>query len=563
MPNTRTWVVEGIEDLSGRIIGSYYALRRVSILPPYEENSTVHTHQMIDALWLEEVKGDGVARFLPPTAPSHALADAKWVVAEEEEAKVDAQHTFVADYTSKGVDGRVAFGHQVAVQADGRVIFGLNLHRAVVSGRFAFATAEENRIADALFHFAQTAEKTADAFADFIHISDVAFFRDFLARYIPTLRLTPQWGASVHLLHPGESTKVLFPPQEMNKVLVYLRGYIVPVTITNSTAETLTNFQVPILLNTAALWRQRKMRQDCADIRVYAADKWTPLPFWVEKYTENTTQTRIWVKVPSIPPGTTTIYLSYGDLQATSLSNGAATFEFFEDFDSPLDPNFWQINSNDYTIANSVLRINKGAIGLKDPLPIVFNSGYILEGRVSYNSSSESLYSGVLEISSSRFTAGNNGQADATILYMTNSPSGDLSVRVWIGSGATPSYDVVAGAACFTATLNTWYTLGVEATPTTGAVWKDYSRVRAYTVSWQKNMRYFALGMFDGGSTADIKDTSYDWVRIRKFRLTPPSVSVGGETSYPYMRTLPNNATSAIITNQTETPTLVVALYYT
>jgi len=77
-------------------------------------------------------------------------------------------------------------------------------------------------------------------------------------------------------------------------------------------------------------------------------------------------------------------------------------------------------------------------------------------------------------------------------------------------------------------TLNTWYTLGIETTPSTGALWKDYSRLENYSVSWGKNIKYLSLGKFDG-STSDIKDTSYDWVRVRKYTYPEPTISLGKE----------------------------------
>jgi len=52
--------------------------------------------------------------------------------------------------------------------------------------------------------------------------------------------------------------------------------------------------------------------------------------------------TRIWVRVPSIPSGTKTIYALYGNPSATAMSNGRNTFYVFEDWESgTLDTNYW------------------------------------------------------------------------------------------------------------------------------------------------------------------------------------------------------------------------------
>jgi hypothetical protein len=236
------------------------------------------------------------------------------------------------------------------------------------------------------------------------------------------------------------------------------------------------------------------------------------------------------VKVPSIPASSTkTIYLYYGNPSATSQSNGAAVFDFFDDFDT-LDTNKWYVVSGtSYTVSNSVLKITVGAIGLQSALPFNLNSGYMTEAKVQYNTNGESAYSGVLEVASSRFIQSGNAGGDAVILYMVDSPSGSTAVRIWIGSGASASYNIANNINAFTMTLNTWYILGEETTPSGAGIWKDYSRLIGYSFTWSKNPVYIALGAFNGNGTYDIKDTSYDWVRVRKYVSPEPSITIGAE----------------------------------
>ncbi|MEM5828619.1 MAG: DUF2341 domain-containing protein, partial [Candidatus Aenigmatarchaeota archaeon] len=101
----------------------------------------------------------------------------------------------------------------------------------------------------------------------------------------------------------------------------------------NNTANsnTLTDYQVLIILNTTELISANKMRDDCGDIRFTDSDGTTLLNYWIEPNTCNTNKTRIWVKVPSIPANDQkTIYMYYGNSLATSLSNGTATFIAFD-----------------------------------------------------------------------------------------------------------------------------------------------------------------------------------------------------------------------------------------
>ncbi len=71
---------------------------------------------------------------------------------------------------------------------------------------------------------------------------------------------------------------------------------------------------VSITLDTRSLISQGKLRADCADLRVLDTNLSTPLPFWIEEGTCNTTSTRIWVRVPFIRYNSTkTIYIVYGN----------------------------------------------------------------------------------------------------------------------------------------------------------------------------------------------------------------------------------------------------------
>jgi len=91
-------------------------------------------------------------------------------------------------------------------------------------------------------------------------------------------------------------------------------NYRQTVTITYS-GLALTNYNILIELDTAALIAAGKMQSDCDDIRAVDSDDSTSLKYWVEGGC-NTTTTQIWVTVPSIPDGGKSIYLYYGNSSA-------------------------------------------------------------------------------------------------------------------------------------------------------------------------------------------------------------------------------------------------------
>jgi len=109
--------------------------------------------------------------------------------------------------------------------------------------------------------------------------------------------------------------------------------YRKPITITGSTAGAQTNYQVLVTVDTQSLISAGKMQSTGADIRFYNAS--VELPYWIESGI-NTTSTKIWVKVDSIPasPLAATIYMYYGNPSASAVSNGNNVFEFFDNFES-------------------------------------------------------------------------------------------------------------------------------------------------------------------------------------------------------------------------------------
>ncbi|MEM1684877.1 MAG: DUF2341 domain-containing protein, partial [Nanopusillaceae archaeon] len=116
--------------------------------------------------------------------------------------------------------------------------------------------------------------------------------------------------------------------------------YRIPITITERSGNTLTDYQVLVVINTQNLISQGKMRSDCGDIRFTDSDGITLLNYWIESGC-NSANTRIWVKVPNIPANSNkTIYLYYGNPSATSMSNPKTVWLFFEDWENSRDPNW-------------------------------------------------------------------------------------------------------------------------------------------------------------------------------------------------------------------------------
>ncbi|NJM16173.1 MAG: DUF2341 domain-containing protein [Bacteroidales bacterium] len=103
------------------------------------------------------------------------------------------------------------------------------------------------------------------------------------------------------------------------------------VTVTNNNAGTLTHVPVQINLDTYTLIGTGKMQTNAADIRVVDGSN-NVLTHWVEPNSIYTANTKVWVKIPSLATGATSLYLFYGNPADYDAANGDSVFTFFDDF---------------------------------------------------------------------------------------------------------------------------------------------------------------------------------------------------------------------------------------
>ncbi|MCW4023440.1 MAG: DUF2341 domain-containing protein [Candidatus Bathyarchaeota archaeon] len=96
-------------------------------------------------------------------------------------------------------------------------------------------------------------------------------------------------------------------------------------------------------------------KNDFSDIRftVYNGVSESSLNYWIESIDEQNDVAKVWVKITENLDNDCTIYLYYGNSSATSESNGASTFDFFDDFTS--SPNNWTLSGAQITNGKLVL----------------------------------------------------------------------------------------------------------------------------------------------------------------------------------------------------------------
>ena len=114
-----------------------------------------------------------------------------------------------------------------------------------------------------------------------------------------------------------------------------------PVIVANSCGEELTDYQVRIRLDDT--FEFNKAKPDGSDICFTEDDGTTLIPFWIEEWNPDSLLAGIWINIPSISVDTTSIYIYYGGPTSTLVSDGHATFDVYDGFESPagINPGAW------------------------------------------------------------------------------------------------------------------------------------------------------------------------------------------------------------------------------
>jgi len=295
--------------------------------------------------------------------------------------------------------------------------------------------------------------------------------------------------------------------------------YRMPITIQENSGNTLTDFQVRIEVDTETLINQGKMNSDCSDIRFVQevnGEKYF-LPYWIESGA-GTSSTVIWVKVKEIPAnGTATIYMYYGNENATSKSNGEVVFEFFDDFeDGTLDTTKWNVLAGTVTEENSMLSIQYDGNGRAKVLanynlPV----SEIVEVRVSYTTldTSSSDWFG-LSFSLNSDGSVNTGHAEWGIL------------AYWRQNGNVEYVDGTNSGLLFTETHSSEDFFSAGMIDTTVLYVATQNNKKDATTVTLGTSNYFQLSCY-------YTSVNIDWVCVRKYASSEPTTSLGTEEDNP------------------------------
>ncbi len=180
-----------------------------------------------------------------------------------------------------------------------------------------------------------------------------------------------------------------------------------------------------------------KAKNNYGDIRFYDSDGTTLLSHWMEK------DGVFWVKVPSVPNGSKTIYVQYGDAELASASSIADTFIFGDDFNS-FNSGKWTMSSGgSYSLGSGPITIPTGS--LYSNAVASSQPGVITEARLKWLNLSTN-YAGLHianaqatpltgELVSSVFDTGVAGGAALNAVMWQGTKPSDTNVKFQIASG--------------------------------------------------------------------------------------------------------------------------------
>lgn len=358
------------------------------------------------------------------------------------------------------------------------------------------------------------------------------------------------WGSAFVDIKPSEDTSL--KRKSLNYVYVvaptsikdffstepYKWSYYKPITITNNDNTNYSNVQVKIVVDTASLVSAGKLRSFCEDLR-FTDEQGNLLPFWIE-YGENTSSTIIWVKIPSLPAlGSTTIKMYYGNPYMPRRSDGYNTFEFFDDFVYRTDNyNKWHVQTADNTFSETFdgtyvaltpawpgeLKVD--SVSWYAPISRWFKVArpIVIETKCRQTGAWGSYALGLIYWAKTEYSNYNKAS------YHTFTNGSYAMLRYCDADGTITDYE---GGSVYGIGLNVKYINRMILTSSqVKGEWLTESRSFIADVSLDNadwNNCYIGIDTYVSGSAGS--PAYYDWIIVRKYMATEPTISIGNEVS--------------------------------
>lgn len=301
------------------------------------------------------------------------------------------------------------------------------------------------------------------------------------------------------------------------------------IAVTNSSGSELTDFQVKVLSNVdfSSDITSGKLQADLDDLR-FTDINGNTLPYWIEDNTAASVD--VWVKAQRVPTSGATIYLYYGNSQATAGSDGKKVFEFFDDFSygdtTELQRAGWGVSSYTTTTMQSGWvrvqpdNLSDDLVGIKKSTN--FGSGnmgnkvYEIRARNSSNQWGPNTRVGNAE---------SEGYNDGTYLQLQRNNPYFLNIRY---AGVTRAQTALAGD-FNNQIIQTKYSI-LSDLSTKGGYFNEVTAETKDVTFTTPSSSYSNdnIGLMVHRQSAVDSYVEWDWARVRKYASTEPSSAAPG-----------------------------------
>ncbi|WP_340818367.1 DUF2341 domain-containing protein [Methanolobus sp. WCC4] len=138
-------------------------------------------------------------------------------------------------------------------------------------------------------------------------------------------------------------------------------NYSEEIYIGENSGNNLINYQIPVILDSSN-FDFSLAQSGGEDLRFTSGEK--QLQHWIEEWNSKKEEAVVWVEVPSIAAdGTKKITMYYGNMEASDISSGPATFDLFDDFGASGLFSNWET----FTNGGSDIKLSSGLVNLIVP----------------------------------------------------------------------------------------------------------------------------------------------------------------------------------------------------
>ncbi|MDD3566445.1 MAG: DUF2341 domain-containing protein [Methanothrix sp.] len=285
--------------------------------------------------------------------------------------------------------------------------------------------------------------------------------------------------------------------------------------VQENSGEELIDYQVLVSLDSSN-FDFSKAKPDGSDLRFVSEGE--ELGYWIEDWDAESGNARIWVKVPIVPAeGVAKVLMYYGNEAAATASDGNATFEFFDDFESGNfdkwdESSGWNISSDAYQGDSSAYASGNAHI-LGKSLETIDMSEGILEGMFKFDEISEYHYPYIPHLET---------HGPYLVIAESNGHFG-----YWPGSGPHINLPVDE-----TYEADKWYNIRLEF---------SYPEKRYWVYINDKLTTPLGLGLLDGTNITGLQhlNTAYsgsggmyvDVSKVRNYASVEPTITLSFEAS--------------------------------